>query len=601
MGDTLRGVDFTLESGASIFGTINHAGSDTVGVSADSLGVFVVLYDASSGGFVDAQDGTFDHLNTVAGGFHFHSVMPGSYKLAAAGLWGGQAVTWYSTSGPVNDYASASTLTVTEGEGLELFHFINPVDQGATISGSVSMLGPGDPSEYSWVFAISQEGYPAGLGYTGDPRALFLDLEDLYYSYYGEVAAEEKSVGSYVIPGLPDGTYHLRSWSPDLLFTIFDEYYDVVERSPSEGSERYTVADYWEFPQAYLENLQDRWYDQIPAGPLTDFLEWETDFVSGLAPAGATPVTITGGISQSDIDFFLAVLAIGDPNGDGVFDIGDVISLVNAILRISPFGPNQISAADLNDDGVADIGDVVSMIISLLGGTSASGPGAAPSGEFLVSLGTPDIRTSGVEIPIWTRLRQPLTGLQLTFEISGDADVVAANLPAGITMASHRDGDELRVLLYSTQGSVLPAEETRLLRMLRPNATLQTAGEGVRFLGARGAAANGAAVTLQSFDIGEGPIGLGTRYTLEDNWPNPFNPTTTIAFTLPRTSTVRLRVYNIRGQVVKTLMDGELGGGRHTVQWDGTDAAGRKVATGIYLYTLEAGGFRASKKMLLVK
>jgi len=94
---------------------------------------------------------------------------------------------------------------------------------------------------------------------------------------------------------------------------------------------------------------------------------------------------------------------------------------------------------------------------------------------------------------------------------------------------------------------------------------------------------------------------LPAKFTLEQNYPNPFNPATSIIFSLPTASTVTLDVYNILGQNVANLAAGRLEAGRHTVVWEGVDAAGKEVASGIYFYRLKAGDYTASRKMLLLK
>jgi len=96
-------------------------------------------------------------------------------------------------------------------------------------------------------------------------------------------------------------------------------------------------------------------------------------------------------------------------------------------------------------------------------------------------------------------------------------------------------------------------------------------------------------------------IQLPEKFTLEQNYPNPFNPSTQIKFGLPKSSHVRLRVMNIRGETVRVLVDDEMGAGWHTVNWDGKNEGGRQVATGIYLYLIEADGKRILKRMTLMK
>jgi hypothetical protein len=92
------------------------------------------------------------------------------------------------------------------------------------------------------------------------------------------------------------------------------------------------------------------------------------------------------------------------------------------------------------------------------------------------------------------------------------------------------------------------------------------------------------------------------RYILDQNYPNPFNPTTSIEFELPTAATVSIRVYNVMGQLVRTLVDGQMKeAGRHGVVWDGRNASGARVASGTYVYTLEYGASRKARTMILLK
>ena len=90
-------------------------------------------------------------------------------------------------------------------------------------------------------------------------------------------------------------------------------------------------------------------------------------------------------------------------------------------------------------------------------------------------------------------------------------------------------------------------------------------------------------------------------YALQPNVPNPFNPQTMIQYAVPSAGRVKLVVYNLMGQTVRTLVNGERPVGSFSVLWDGRDATGRDVASGVYLYQMEAAGFSAVRKMVLVR
>jgi hypothetical protein len=90
-------------------------------------------------------------------------------------------------------------------------------------------------------------------------------------------------------------------------------------------------------------------------------------------------------------------------------------------------------------------------------------------------------------------------------------------------------------------------------------------------------------------------------FALEANFPNPFNPTTTINYKLNTTGNVKLTVYNMLGKEVKTLVNQDKTAGSYSVQWDGTNNGGAKVSSGVYFYRLEMGNQAKMHKMLLVK
>lgn len=109
-----------------------------------------------------------------------------------------------------------------------------------------------------------------------------------------------------------------------------------------------------------------------------------------------------------------------------------------------------------------------------------------------------------------------------------------------------------------------------------------------------------------SFENGRVALSLGggsvpTTYALAQNYPNPFNPSTEISFGLPQASAVELAIYNVLGQNVRTLVNGKMEAGSHTVTWDGRDGSGSQVSSGVYFYRITANNYSATKKMLLLK
>ncbi|MBI4531537.1 MAG: hypothetical protein HY709_08435 [Candidatus Latescibacteria bacterium] len=92
-------------------------------------------------------------------------------------------------------------------------------------------------------------------------------------------------------------------------------------------------------------------------------------------------------------------------------------------------------------------------------------------------------------------------------------------------------------------------------------------------------------------------------FSLSQNSPNPFNPSTTIRFALPTPGAVRLTIYDLRGQRIRSLPNGYRPAGQYRVTWDGRNGEGQEVARGVNFYRLEAvdRGFMETKRMLLVR
>jgi hypothetical protein len=92
-----------------------------------------------------------------------------------------------------------------------------------------------------------------------------------------------------------------------------------------------------------------------------------------------------------------------------------------------------------------------------------------------------------------------------------------------------------------------------------------------------------------------------SKYSLQQNYPNPFNPVTTLRYDLPENALVNITIYDMMGRVIKTLVNGSQTAGYKTIQWNATNDKNRSVSAGLFLYTIEAGKFRQTKKMVLLK
>ena len=138
------------------------------------------------------------------------------------------------------------------------------------------------------------------------------------------------------------------------------------------------------------------------------------------------------------------------------------------------------------------------------------------------------------------------------------------------------------------------------------------AGEGaileveLEVLGAGGELPRIEMVSLNGGQIGATPVEAlhivqPKTFNLSANWPNPFNPETSLRYALPEAAQVKLEVYDMLGQKVRTLVTGLQNVGQYTVQWDARNDLGHSVASGLYFYRIEAGNFVQTRKMTLLR
>ena len=90
-------------------------------------------------------------------------------------------------------------------------------------------------------------------------------------------------------------------------------------------------------------------------------------------------------------------------------------------------------------------------------------------------------------------------------------------------------------------------------------------------------------------------------FAIHQNYPNPFNPTTKINYDLPEDALVTINIYDVMGRSISTLISSPQSAGYRSIQWNATNSYGEPVSAGMYIYTIQAGEFRATKKMVLLK
>jgi hypothetical protein len=175
----------------------------------------------------------------------------------------------------------------------------------------------------------------------------------------------------------------------------------------------------------------------------------------------------------------------------------------------------------------------------------------------------------------------------LVFDINGTVGTPrVGNGAAGMDILSGVNGNELRVLVYNIGNASISAGTDNVLMTIPVEGSITL--RNVEVADFYGATMNVSTRALPS------------RYDVAQNYPNPFNPTTTIELSLPVAGDYALAIYNVAGQLIRTF-DGSASAGVVKVVWDGKDASGSTVASGMYFYKATVGSFTTTKKMVLMK
>lgn len=254
-----------------------------------------------------------------------------------------------------------------------------------------------------------------------------------------------------------------------------------------------------------------------------------------------------------------------------------------------------------------------------------AGAGARLLGRKIDSLGLPKgavFRVPGVEmatLPVVGILGPNRVALAWVDTVGGNSRLLVQSLQINFTSLSGRI-DLARVarpdpLFVHIEGNVtdsaaVDAEGGFEFHTLTDGSYRLRATSGGRelLLGRDGfSLSGGGRVDLGRIEVLDSPgpdLPRAGGLALSQNVPNPFNPSTTIAFELPEDGTARrvsIRVYDIRGALVRVLLEDDLTGGRRSVQWDGRDTKGREVPSGVYFYRLSHGDRSLVRKMILLK
>ena len=208
-----------------------------------------------------------------------------------------------------------------------------------------------------------------------------------------------------------------------------------------------------------------------------------------------------------------------------------------------------------------------------------------------------------ITVPITVTNDSELAGYEIHLEYDSEQLIFAgASGTDGAKLVANADGDRIHIAWVDVNNPVKPSVGEVLVNL--NFTTGESSADYLSFTFDNVLAVNRDG-QLYRVNVSDGEVDGGSampkQFSLAQNHPNPFNPVTQISYSLAHDAHVRIDVFNITGQLVKTLVDGHVEAGEHTIIWDSKDGHGDGVASGIYFYKIKADQFTATKKMVLLK
>ncbi len=318
------------------------------------------------------------------------------------------------------------------------------------------------------------------------------------------------------------------------------------------------------------------------------YLRFRISTDSGVTADGITIDDVAILASQTNVPVY------GDVDGDGTIDLTDYKAVLEYSVGLDPlpaldplpWTSSRIEAADVNNDTVVNSQDAY--LIRLYTRDAAFNFSAQGGND--PTLTDPLLHLNAVNS----------SSLDATFEHPAELRSFEISLPvsAGLSLISgDAPGTALRAI------NPVTGKYAVLCDGISPAGIHLNINTSLTNIACSGKV-NGLSFT-QNVQVGVGsddPLIPPMQTSLLPNYPNPFNPSTTIAYQIKEDQgRISLCIYNVKGQLVKTLIDGVQSAGTHQVVWNGTDVNGAPVSSGIYYYTLKSGEHTQTRKMMMVK
>ncbi len=296
----------------------------------------------------------------------------------------------------------------------------------------------------------------------------------------------------------------------------------------------------------------------------------------------------------------------GDAELDFDVDYDDVLLMAQHVAGSITLTGQAFTNADVDSDLDVDADDIAATVYYIFNGSWSPAPAPPISQPDMMAFGNPvDSEDQAIlELPFNVNSSSaPIQSVE--FIVVYDQNEIDYQAFKGAFegnehfVHANKVSEGIAKFLFASAEGQMDAFELGSLKFKKSNAILSSTVSSLYKING-GSPQTGPTLSLDGVTSAQEEV-IPTDYKLSQNYPNPFNPTTTIEFALPQADHVSIKIYDMLGREVATLINDQRSAGNHSIAWNGLNDYGQKVSSGSYIYRITAGNFVETKKMMLLK
>ena len=313
----------------------------------------------------------------------------------------------------------------------------------------------------------------------------------------------------------------------------------------------------------------------------------------------------------------IKAIQLGDVDENGEVQPYDASLILRYLVNDLSLTSLQLQNSDATGDGTVSTFDATKILQYVVGSVSSLPDSTAIPAGGNMYFSEPTVENEIIDLPVVLNNPQNIYSLALDLKYNPEyLEIVSMDYASEMSSALISEGtteDKSEVKIAAADDAVLPLDRNLVHVRFRMKKDFDTDENGKIYLrnyrlNEMNSVQNGDSVNFGILTaVKQQASSIPAEFVLKANYPNPFNPTTTIAFGLPEKANIHLTIFNVVGQEIAELYSGELSAGYHQLQWNGRNQSDYAAPSGIYFYRMDAVGlndakhFTDTKKMILLK